>query len=103
MSILIKGIDMPKGDEIISLVIASDKWCAGFNEKYERIDAQAIPVLTPHGRLVEEKVVIENLLTLKAEMDGTVNAHIEDIFSKVYNAPTVIEAEEQESEHGTDR
>lgn len=92
MSILIKGVDMPKGDEIISLVIASDKWCAGFNEKYERIDTQAIPMPTPHGRLVDaDKLTRKEIRHLFYHLpNGDIAVPLIDI----EHAPTVIEAEE---------
>ena len=84
MDILIKGIDMPKGDEVISLVIASDKWCAGFNEKYERIDAEATPISTPHGRLLDLRDIAELACRTKDRMT----------LRQLSDLPTVIEAEE---------
>ena len=88
MSILIKGIDMPKGDEVISLVIASDKWCAGFNDKYERIDAQAIPIPKPHGDLVDREW-LKGVAELNKDIYNEAIVDLDDL----WNAPTVIEGE----------
>ena len=94
MSILIKGIDMPKGAEVISLAIASDKiWCAVFNGKYECIDAEAIPIPTPHGRLVDARQIEKgNGAIWECEIDHL--KYQDRVCDIINSAPTVIEAEE---------
>lgn len=85
MSILIKGLDMPKGDEMFCINIYPDgKVCIDMDLKCKRI-ATAVPV-PPHGRLIDADALPR--YTGYALSAGEVAMAIE-------NAPTIIEAEEE--------
>lgn len=83
MSIILKGIDMPKGcDETCPLYLAG-QCCEG-------CDCPIIEIPTPHGRLIDESELI------KSYMRGT-KTGIDDFYDTIGiidNAPTILEAEE---------
>ena len=84
MSILIKGIDMPKDMPIILLinhngVVAEET--DDFNYKIYKEDVKAIQIPTPHGRLIDEDDLISELTELQ-------DLNLESI------APTILESEE---------
>ena len=62
MSIILKGIDMPKcSNEDIMVVIRRDKaevWQTGYKER----TVEAIQIPTPHGRLGDLDVLLEESL-----------------------------------------
>ena len=79
MSLLLKGIDLPKcSNEDIMVVIRRDKaevWQTGYKER----TVEAIQIPTPHGRLIDaDKVFCYNFWDEQ----------------NIDNAPTIIEAEE---------
>lgn len=88
MSILIKGIDMPKcSNEDIMVVIRRDK-AEVHQTGYKVRTVEAIQIPTPHGRLIEEHYSGE----LKAKVP-------QGVFIMYYNADEdkdriIIEAEE---------
>ena len=89
MSILIKGIDMPKcSNEDIMVVIRRDKaevWQTGYKER----TVEAIQIPTPHGRLIDASELI------KSYMKGT-KTDIDDFYATIDiidNAPTILEEE----------
>ena len=52
MSVLIKGIDMPRNEEtVIVLFVTNKKATFAMNGKY--IELEAVEVPTPHGRLID--------------------------------------------------
>ena len=84
MSLILKGIDLPKDEEpSLKLLIASD------GDVYKRTkddlifigtNAQAIQIPTPHGRLIDaDKVFCYNFWDEQ----------------NIDNAPTILEAEEE--------
>ena len=79
MSLILKGIDMPKcSNEDIVVVIRHDKaevWQTGYKER----TVEAIQIDRPHGRLIDE-----NLTYIDKTIDG---------YFEIY-APTILEAEE---------
>ena len=79
MSLILKGIDMPKcSNEDIVVVIRRDKaevWQTGVKER----TVEAIQIARPHGRLIDE-----NLTYIDKTIDG---------YFEIY-APTILEAEE---------
>ena len=78
MSVLIKGMTMPKGNEIITI------FPDGTAQKSLRGEfGTAVPV-PPHGRLIDADAPIR----LEIKIDGGMNMCVTDIY-----APTVIEAE----------
>ena len=92
MSLILKGIDMPKKGKTIRLEIEDDGtiWQEGYNIKGRLQTAQAIQIPTPHGRLIDASELI------KSYMRGT-KTGIDDFYDTIDiidNAPTILEAEE---------
>lgn len=93
MSIIIKGIDMPKEGEHILALIKNDGKCSYFEETtLSRImkTTEAIQIPTPHGRLIDASELI------KSYMKGT-KTDIDDFYDTIDiidNAPTILESEE---------
>lgn len=83
MSILIKGIDMPKcSNEDIMVVIRRDKaevWQTGYKER----TVEAIQIPTPHGRLIDG----DDIYIGRWDIDS-------DLAEQIHDAPTILEAEE---------
>ncbi len=93
MSILIKGIDMPKEkDEALLLLILGDGTVAekiGSDRYEEMTDTKAIQIPTPHGRLIDASELI------KSYMKGT-KTDIDDFYDTIDiidNALTILEEE----------
>ena len=93
MSLILKGIDLPKDGETCYLAISKN---ASRYVLYEAIDGdfeklieargiEAIQILTPHGRLIDADV-IKNELGVSDE-----DIYVRDILD---DAPTILEAEE---------
>ena len=108
MSILIKGIDMPKNGEI-TIAFASDE--NGENTIALILDANGKPIEhkgvtelpTPHGRLIDadrllalvEKEVNNTCIGCEPEPDDCcAYDRFEKIISEIKNARTIIEVEE---------
>ena len=89
MSILIKGMKMPTARDTLVLVqkggIAGGAAIVYEDEAYV---TTAVPV-PPHGRLIDADALTDNCM----KEDGFL---AEMLFRKVSNAPTIIEAEEEE-------
>lgn len=87
MSILIKGIDLPKAsnEDCVAVIRSNGKvevWQTGMKE----FEAQAIQIPTPHGRLIDgDKIETEAKETLYGEVN----------YEEIANAPTILEAEEE--------
>lgn len=96
MSILIKGIDLPKSDEYIPMRIYGNGhiWVNG---AYKGV---AIQVPTPHGRLIDGDELratlrrwTEDEWNQKASPVSWAYAY-EDLIDLIDDAPTILEAEE---------
>lgn len=92
MSIILKGIDLPKDRDCVNLSIYQngDVYEQMDNGFYIIINAEAIQIPTPHGRLIDASGLI------KSYMKGT-KAGIDDFYDTIDiidNAPTILEAEE---------
>lgn len=96
MSILIKGIDLPKKikgqhgvewecETYIELYIRSDG--VVFDDDFEEV-GQAIQIPRPHGRLIDGDLVADMLDSMMAH--GTLNR----AYDEVLDVPTILEAEE---------
>lgn len=89
MSIIIKGMDMPKPDTFNNIIIHSNGqvampfWGKGM-QAVEGIEAQQLP---PHGRLIDADALI------KEWESGFYRRIVEALME---DAPTIIEAEEEE-------
>lgn len=83
MSMLIKGVDLPKDRNFILLKVFPDgKTRIGLSTNY----TQAIQIPTPHGRLIDgDKIETEAKETLYGEVN----------YEEIANAPTILEAEEE--------
>lgn len=83
MSLILKGIDMPKcSNEDIVVVIRRDKaevWQTGVKER----TVEAIQIDRPHGRLIDR----DNIYIGRWDIDT-------DLAEQIQNAPTILEAEE---------
>lgn len=96
MSVLIKGVKMPKGEkEGLFIAIHDGKaYRVGTKEKLE-----AVEVPTPHGRLIDELEARKSIKPFDAEVDddictiGTAKRLCHTLLDK---QPTVIEAEVEE-------
>lgn len=86
MSIIIKGMDMPK--EEINITITKDGRIY-LDNKYHMI-AEAIQIPKGHGRLIDENKVAQIVLNLPSGEYWSDNA----ILSMLDDAPTILEAEE---------
>ena len=101
MSIILKGIDMPKSkDEALMLLILGDGTVAekiGTNRYEEILDTQAIQIDRPHGRLIDGDLFKE--LIKDSVPSWTIGVKIPtygdmDIMGKIGCMPTILEAEE---------
>ena len=104
MSIILKGIDMPKEGEHIVTLIKSNGKCSYWKQETEygicepMQTAEAIQIPTPHGDIKDINTFLKN---------KCLTEYIEnDVFNKKYsycvgmgaicNAPTILEAEGEE-------
>ena len=87
MSIILKGIDLPKDDKPLNLEIYSDGhiWI-NWGPEYERKDNVAIQIYRPHGRLGDLDVLLEESLK-----EGAYN-YVDSW--QIAEQPTILEAEE---------
>lgn len=87
MSILIKGVDLPKEGEDITLEINHKGEVRAYSTKLKEVDTdlQATQIPTPHGRLIDADV-IKNELGVSDE-----DIYVSEILA---DAPTIIKAEE---------
>ena len=93
MSILIKGMEMPKKGYKDIRIHADGSWTAyAETVPYNDIYGAAVEVPTPHGRLIDaEKLEVHDGWLSEAEGYST---HITFVYSNAIDlAPTVIEAE----------
>ena len=105
MDVLIKGLEMPKGDEDVKLIINSDGsvhriigWAVS-----EKMNAKAIE-LPPHEHLTEKSAFWNMLheICVKCNDSGDIDRYpnrciwckIKEAYEKVYQTPTVLEATE---------
>lgn len=107
MSVYIKGIEMPDGEnEILFLRIYPDgKVSIDMDLQCKQI-ATAVPVPTPHGDLIDRQKLMEDNKRLSYPTDGKYrsdrawavgfNAGAKHANEHAYYAPTIIEAEEGE-------
>ena len=86
MSIIIKGMDMPKKDTGCRIIILYDGQVAMDNGTFIT-EYQAIEIPTPHGRLIECDRLIRELSVI-ADRPIRSGMYI------IKEAPTILEAEE---------
>ena len=90
MSILIKGIDMPKcSNEDCFIIIRKDK--AVVNQTgYKERTVQAIQIPTPHGRLIDMDELLSHIK--KDPLFSLVERY--GVSGVIESRPTILEAEE---------
>ena len=95
MSILIKGMEMPKHGEGVCLIVANFESCG--SPVAMLVDREsilpkdfydAIEIPMPHGRLIDADKLLDSFGKAIDE-----DNHFVNFFSLVENAPTIIEAE----------
>lgn len=90
MSILIKGMGIPKDYKYVDVRIFRDGTATTSTAEkpfYKKMDVVEVP--TPHGRLIDADALIKQAIT---QFDWNDVVDVEDIT----NAPTIIPAEEGE-------
>lgn len=97
MSVLIKGMDMPKaGWE--QIIIMSDGKVFLLRELTAGVvkhEYKAVKVPAPHGRLIDADVILAQLSEMSLDDCSLVEDLIEHgIFDVLDDAPTIIESEE---------
>lgn len=112
-SVLIKGMKMPKNCEECDFCHWSnlhqtarcdrcddEPVCADFGTDYKRTRARFCPLVevpTPHGRLIDETIVLERIRKSMGIKDLSFLYHAEkSVVNEIFHAPTVIEAEVEE-------
>lgn len=97
MSLILKGIDMPKEGEHILALIKNDGKCSYFEETtISRImkTTEAIPIPTPHGRLIDADEMQDK--AYKRYFNNTISSYgMFEVNRAIDNAPTILEAEER--------
>ena len=97
MSVLIRGMEMPKNGETITITICGDGLV--FEEWKEPGSVfKAVPV-PEHGRLIDADVLLEREWVHDYKYEGDpgkikIYVEIDDIVSAVEDAPTIIPADE---------
>lgn len=101
MSIILKGIDMPKEkDEALLLLILGDGTVAekiGSDRYEEMANTEVIQIPTPHGRIIDADLFKE---IIKDSVPAwTIGVKIPtygdmDIMDKIYYMPTILESED---------
>ena len=91
MSILIKGMDMPKAsnEDCIAVIRSNGKvevWQTGTRE----FEAKAIQIPTPHGRLIDKDELLSHLK--KDPLFDLVERY--GVSGVIESRPTILEAEE---------
>ena len=106
MSILIKGMEMPKHGEGVCLIVTNFDSCGSpvamlvdRESILPKAYYDAIEIPTPHGRLIDAdkllKVIEENSYRLRSVINSTENGmFLSGIRQAIDEAPTIIEAEE---------
>lgn len=90
MSILIKGMDMPKEEGRVLKIFPDGRVAINLNDNVAK--AVEIP---PHGRLIDADALHYSRVRIYHE-DGTVGGYNAVVMSaEIKDAPTIIEAEEE--------
>ena len=91
MSIILQGIDLPKGGDTINITIDSDGQAYPLDVWPTEEDIhRAIQIPKKHGRLIDAKLLADTIN--KAIQDGTFTS--KSIWEWIGDAPTILEGEE---------
>lgn len=98
MSIILKGIDLPKEGEKITLAIFHDGDIVSYKYWLPK-DAEAIQIPKGHGRLIDADA-LETVFKDMAKCEWNQKASpiswayaFEDAIDEIHDAPTIVEAE----------
>ena len=95
MSIILKGIDLPKNGDChhITIYDNGNTYMTTSNRLYEtdRKDVEVVEIPRPHGRLIDGDEVMKKLQADKRE---AFTKHDVWLMLSKYGAPTILEAEE---------
>ena len=92
MSVLIKGMEMPQGNSTINVLIYADGTVYTGHVNDSRYSAVSVP--TPHGDLVDRNELMTDVID--SDLDHLQRDDWEEVIQIVQDAPTIIEAEEEE-------
>ena len=92
MSIIIKGIDLPKDDNYIVLEIEKNGTVEAYSSTFGEVDGDpiAIQIDRPHGRLIDKDELLSHLK--KDPLFSLVEQY--GISGVIESRPTILEAEE---------
>ena len=102
MSVLIKGMEMPKNDEMKKIIIGRAPngidpiaIVTGENTEFYKI----IEIPTPHGRLIDEEAIYNNVKSRcnNCHIRACAICGVTRILNDIRTAPTIIEAEVSEN------
>ena len=104
MSLLIKGMDMPKKDAGVSCRLYPYKDGTAQFTQYGRTPFDqpdnhyftAVEIPKPHGRLIDADALINDLQGLGKLFPSTGMNYIGGVISLVQNTPAIIEAEQDD-------
>ena len=95
MSLIIKGLDMPKDCDRCPFILYNWNkhywWCGILDKPSEgekRDDCPLIEIPTPHGRLIDGDMVADMLDSMM------VHKTLHNAFDEVLNMPTILESED---------
>ena len=96
MSIILKGIDLPKEGELRLIISKNGMICGAEYPKVRHayplnLDAEAIQISKGHGRLIDAD---EAMKQLQADKREAFTKHDVWLMLSKYGAPTILEAEE---------
>ena len=101
MSILIKGMEMPKGGHTVTITIVGSG--QAYVEYYdcrphveETIEYTAVPV-PPHGRMIDADALFDFILNIYKTAQGDARKAYRDVLDTIVAAGDVIPAEEGET------
>ena len=99
MSILIKGMEMPKSCSVCSFCFGANNICPWTREyatcKGRHNDCPLVPV-PPHGRLIDaDKIGLTDFEIILCQKGNPFKNALEMLLEKIENAPTVIPASEE--------
>ena len=96
MSILIKGMEMPKRGMVVN--IYADGRVTNHFDEFGKTIGKAVPV-PPHGRLIDANVLLNAMKKAGEDDSEIVDVYEQDytfVSGWIYTVPTVIPAEEDE-------
>lgn len=93
MSFIVKGIDLPKRGEDLTIEINSDGWVRAYSTepKFTNHLIKAIQIRRPHGRLIDKDELLSHLK--KDPLFSLVEQY--GISGVIESRPTIIEAEKE--------